>query len=59
MTDLNHSIPINASPAEVYATIATQTGMQGWWTKDTVMAPKRQGRIRLRQARHGVSHDNR
>jgi uncharacterized protein YndB with AHSA1/START domain len=40
MTDLNHNIPINASPAKVYATIATQTGMQGWWTKDTVMAPK-------------------
>jgi uncharacterized protein YndB with AHSA1/START domain len=54
MTDLNHSIPINASPAEVYATIATQTGMQGWWTKDTVMAPKVGGKAEFGFDKRGM-----
>lgn len=37
MTDLHHSVPIAAAPPAIYAAIATQAGMQGWWTKDTVM----------------------
>lgn len=37
MPDLLHSIPINASPKDVYDAVATQTGMQGWWTRDTKM----------------------
>jgi uncharacterized protein YndB with AHSA1/START domain len=37
MTDLFHSVPISAEPAKVFASIATQAGMQGWWTRDTTM----------------------
>lgn len=40
MPDLLHFILINASPSEVYRAIATQQGMQGWWTRDTVIEPK-------------------
>lgn len=40
MTTLSHSVPINASPAKVFAAVATQSGMQGWWTKDTTMTPR-------------------
>jgi uncharacterized protein YndB with AHSA1/START domain len=40
MTDLFHNVPINAAPDKVYAAIATQAGMQGWWTRDTTMTAK-------------------
>ena len=40
MTDLRHNIPIQSAPAEVYAALATESGMQGWWTRDTKMEPK-------------------
>jgi uncharacterized protein YndB with AHSA1/START domain len=44
MTDFIHNVPIDASPDKVYAAIATQAGMQGWWTHDTVMTPKLGGK---------------
>ena len=34
MTELHHSIPINASPAKVYQAISSQEGFRGWWTAD-------------------------
>jgi uncharacterized protein YndB with AHSA1/START domain len=37
MADLKHIVPINASPAKVYATVATQGGMRSWWTADAQM----------------------
>jgi uncharacterized protein YndB with AHSA1/START domain len=40
MPDLYHNVPINASADKVYAAVATQRGMQGWWTRDTTMTPK-------------------
>jgi uncharacterized protein YndB with AHSA1/START domain len=40
MTDLFHSVPISASPERVYAAVATEAGMRGWWTRDTVMNSK-------------------
>lgn len=40
MTDLFHNVPINASPERVYAAVATQQGMRGWWTKDSELASK-------------------
>ena len=40
MTTLCHSVPIKTSPEKVYAAVATQAGMQGWWTRDTIMTPK-------------------
>jgi|SRR5450631_1995783 len=40
MPDFYHSVPINAPKADVYAAIATQPGMQGRWTRDTVTENK-------------------
>jgi uncharacterized protein YndB with AHSA1/START domain len=40
MPDLKHMIPINAAPEKVYAAVATQAGMRGWWTADTQMDEK-------------------
>jgi uncharacterized protein YndB with AHSA1/START domain len=40
MPDFYHSVPISAAVTDVYAAIATQPGMQGWWTRDTVMQNK-------------------
>jgi uncharacterized protein YndB with AHSA1/START domain len=40
MSTLYHSVPVKASPEKVYAAVATQAGMQGWWTHDTKMTPK-------------------
>lgn len=35
MPDLNHQIPIAASPEKIYAALATSTGLKGWWTADS------------------------
>jgi uncharacterized protein YndB with AHSA1/START domain len=40
MAELLHSITIEAKPKDVYAAVATQKGMRGWWTADTVMGAK-------------------
>jgi uncharacterized protein YndB with AHSA1/START domain len=40
MTDLRHRVRINAAPEKVYAAVATQAGMQGWWTRDTTLNAK-------------------
>jgi uncharacterized protein YndB with AHSA1/START domain len=34
MADIHHQIPIEASPEKVYAALATQAGLRGWWTAD-------------------------
>jgi uncharacterized protein YndB with AHSA1/START domain len=44
MVDLHHSVPVAASPDRVYAAVATQAGMQGWWTRDTTMIPQPGGK---------------
>jgi uncharacterized protein YndB with AHSA1/START domain len=35
MAEMNHQIPIKAAPAKVYAALATQPGLRGWWTADS------------------------
>jgi uncharacterized protein YndB with AHSA1/START domain len=35
MAEIKHQIPIKASPQKVYAALATQAGLGGWWTADT------------------------
>jgi uncharacterized protein YndB with AHSA1/START domain len=40
MADIFHQIPINASPDKVYAALATQKGLAGWWTADTTADEK-------------------
>lgn len=37
MSDLLHNITINADGQHVYDAVATQQGMQGWWTRDTTL----------------------
>ena len=44
MTTLHHCVPVNASPEKVYAAVATEAGMQGWWTRDTTMSAKAGGK---------------
>jgi uncharacterized protein YndB with AHSA1/START domain len=39
MVDLNHQIRIAAPVAVVYAAVATEAGMRGWWTRDTTLNP--------------------
>lgn len=35
MADIIHRIGIKASPAKVYAAVATVDGVAGWWTRET------------------------
>jgi len=35
MVDLRHQISIDAAPDKVYAALATETGLRGWWTADS------------------------
>jgi uncharacterized protein YndB with AHSA1/START domain len=35
VVELRHLIPIDATPANVYAALATEKGLKGWWTADT------------------------
>jgi uncharacterized protein YndB with AHSA1/START domain len=35
MAEIKHQILIKAAPDQVYAALATQTGLRGWWTADT------------------------
>jgi uncharacterized protein YndB with AHSA1/START domain len=51
MADMIHEIRVAASPEAVYAAIATQDGLRGWWTADTTAEP-RAGTI----ARLGFGH---
>lgn len=40
MPDLMHHIHIQAPPQVVFDALATQKGLQGWWTADTVAEPR-------------------
>jgi uncharacterized protein YndB with AHSA1/START domain len=40
MAELRHQIPINATPEKVYAALATQAGLRGWWTVDVAADEK-------------------
>ena len=40
MPEMHHHIQIGASPQKVYDAIATQKGLQGWWTGDSVAEPR-------------------
>lgn len=37
---IRHLVTINCSPYIVYNALTTKTGIQGWWTSDTVIEPK-------------------
>ncbi len=57
MADLFHSIPINASPKDVYDAVATQKGMRGWWTRDTKMDERVGGNAASCAARNELGKD--
>ena len=40
MAELRHQIFIQAKPEAVYAALATQTGLRGWWTADATSEEK-------------------
>jgi uncharacterized protein YndB with AHSA1/START domain len=40
MAELKHLIPIDATPAKVFAALATQAGLRGWWTADAMVDEK-------------------
>jgi uncharacterized protein YndB with AHSA1/START domain len=44
MADLKHQIPIDATPAKVFAALATQAGLRGWWTADASADEKAGGK---------------
>jgi uncharacterized protein YndB with AHSA1/START domain len=48
MADIIHRVGIKASPAEVYAALATVEGIGGWWTKDTTGTSKPGGTVDVR-----------
>lgn len=54
MADLKHYVSIDASPTKVYAAIATQKGMRGWWTADTVMGEKAGGKAEFGFDKRGM-----
>ena len=40
MALLKHQIPINTTPAKVFAALATQSGLRSWWTADAKIDEK-------------------
>ncbi len=54
MPDLMHQIPIEAPPDKVYAALATQDGLRGWWTADTVAGSRVGGRAEFGFDRRSV-----
>ena len=48
MPDIIHRVGIKASPAQVYAALATVDGVGGWWTKETTGTSKPGGAIDVR-----------
>jgi uncharacterized protein YndB with AHSA1/START domain len=53
MVDLHHHIAINAPAETVFAAVATQDGMRGWWTRDTILDPKAGGHAEFGFNRRG------
>jgi uncharacterized protein YndB with AHSA1/START domain len=44
MGEIRHLIPIAAPPAKVYAALASQSGLRGWWTADSTADEREGGR---------------
>jgi uncharacterized protein YndB with AHSA1/START domain len=54
MADLKHQISIQAAPAKVYAALATQAGLGGWWTADTTADEKAGGKAEFGFDKRGM-----
>ena len=54
MIDLHFNVPVAATPEKVFAAIATEPGMQGWWTRDTRMKAQEGGKAEFGFDRRGM-----
>ena len=54
MVDIIHRVGIKASPADVYAALATVDGVAGWWTRETTGESRVGGVITVRFLDHGA-----
>jgi uncharacterized protein YndB with AHSA1/START domain len=54
MAEIRHQIPIKAAPEKVYAAIATQGGLRGWWTADSNTDEKVGGKAEFGFDRRGT-----
>ena len=61
MVNLKHQIRIEAAPETVYAAVATQAGLRGWWTADTKTDGKVGGKAEFGFDKRGdgVPHEHR
>jgi uncharacterized protein YndB with AHSA1/START domain len=54
MAEIKHQIPIDATPDKVYAALATQAGLRGWWTADAKADEKAGGKAEFGFDRRGM-----
>ena len=54
MAELKHQIPIKAAPEKVYAALATENGLRGWWTADTKADEKVGGKAEFGFDKRGI-----
>jgi uncharacterized protein YndB with AHSA1/START domain len=54
MAEIKHQIPIKATPAKVYAALATQAGLRGWWTADSTADEKVGGKAEFGFDKRGM-----
>ena len=54
MAELKHQINIGAAPQRVYAAIATQSGLRGWWTADSKVDEKVGGKAEFGFDKRGM-----
>jgi uncharacterized protein YndB with AHSA1/START domain len=54
VVDIKHQIPIDATPDKVYAALATENGLKGWWTADTRADEKVGGKAEFGFENHGM-----
>ncbi|HLM97898.1 MAG TPA: SRPBCC domain-containing protein [Bryobacteraceae bacterium] len=54
MAELKHQIAIKANPDKVYAALATQIGLRGWWTADTTADERVGGKAEFGFDRRGM-----
>jgi uncharacterized protein YndB with AHSA1/START domain len=55
MAEIRHLISIEAPPQKVYAALATQAGLRGWWTADTTADDKQGGKAEFGFDRRGMT----
>jgi len=54
MSEIRHLISIEAPPEKVYAALATQAGLRGWWTADTTSDDKAGGKAEFGFDKRGM-----